>query len=70
MARTAKEVALDVTAATIRRGDRLTVGGQVMRVRDLVSLPSGAKRIRFSTGETLSIHCGTKLTAWRVVQGW
>lgn len=68
--RTKREVAVEVTAATIKRGDLITVGGKPMLVTDLITLAGGAKRIRFKSGELLSIHAETRLIALRVVRGW
>lgn len=54
-----------VTADTVRRRDVLQVGGLPLTVRDLISLAGGAKRLLFTTGETLTIHRQTVLTATR-----
>lgn len=56
-----------ITAGTVQRRDVITVGGQDMRVRDLVRLPGGAKRLVFDSGETLTLHPGTILAAVRTL---
>ncbi|MDT0308371.1 hypothetical protein RM780_15580 [Streptomyces sp. DSM 44917] len=49
-------VPVTVDATTIRLGDQLLVGGQSLTVTDLVALPQGAKRVRFASGETLTLQ--------------
>ncbi|WP_314178112.1 hypothetical protein [Streptomyces winkii] len=70
MARTEKEVAIDITVTTIRRGDVITIGGQPMTVQSLFNLPGGGKRIGFAGGAVLTLWPGTTLTALRIVTGW
>ncbi|WP_446045390.1 hypothetical protein [Streptomyces olivaceus] len=56
---------VDITAATVLRGDVIQVGGQACRVSDLVQLPQGAKELLFETGESLTMHRRTRLRAVR-----
>ncbi|OEV10513.1 hypothetical protein [Streptomyces nanshensis] len=70
MARTEKEVAIEVTVATVKRGDVITVGGQPMTVQSLFNLPGGGKRIGFASGAVLTLWPGTTLTALRIAKGW
>ncbi|MET8407390.1 hypothetical protein ABZV34_04650 [Streptomyces sp. NPDC005195] len=56
---------VEVTAATVQRGDVIQVGGRACRVRDLFQLPQGAKQLVFESGELLTIHARTRLVAVR-----
>ncbi|GAA4077494.1 hypothetical protein [Streptomyces shaanxiensis] len=57
---------IEVTAATVQRGDIIQLGGQASRVSDLFQLPQGAKQLLFESGELLTIHARTRLAAIRV----
>lgn len=57
---------IEITAATVRLGDVIQIGGQPCRVADLFHLPSGAKRLRFESGELLTMHARTRLIALRM----
>lgn len=60
-----------ITSETVRIGDLIQVGGQSLKVADLVALPHQAKRLRFETGETLTMHDRTWLAAGRLKgRGW
>jgi hypothetical protein len=50
---------VEVTAATVQRGDIIQFGGRACRVQDLFQLPQGAKQILFDSGELLTIHTRT-----------
>lgn len=56
---------IEVTSATVQRGDIIQLGGQACRVRDLFQLPQGAKQLVFESGELLAIHTRTRLVAVR-----
>ncbi|MGQ4374755.1 hypothetical protein ACN6K9_001447 [Streptomyces sp. SAS_267] len=56
---------IEVTAATVQRGDVIQLGGRACRVRDLFQLPQGAKQLVFESGELLTIHARTRLLAVR-----
>lgn len=58
--------ALEITSDTVMRGDVINVGGQGFRVLSLLPLPRGAKRLIFFSGEILTIHRRTRLTATRL----
>ncbi|WP_406095160.1 hypothetical protein [Streptomyces sp. NBC_01013] len=58
---------IEVTAATVQRGDVIQLGGQACRVRDLFQLPHGAKQLVFESGELLAIHARTRLVAVRLM---
>lgn len=70
VSRTEREVAVEITAATVKRGDVITIGGQSMKVQNLFDLPGGGKRIQFPGGAVLTLHSGTILTALRTAKGW
>ncbi|MFD5860528.1 hypothetical protein [Streptomyces chartreusis] len=57
---------IEVTAATVQRGDIIQLGGQACRVSDLFQLPQGAKQLLFESGELLTIHARTRLAAIRM----
>ncbi|MFI6648333.1 hypothetical protein ACIBI8_11965 [Streptomyces sp. NPDC050529] len=59
---------IEVTAATVQRGDIIQLGGQACRVRDLFQLPQGAKQLVFESGELLAIHMRTRLVAVRLLR--
>ncbi|MEU0048607.1 hypothetical protein [Streptomyces sp. NPDC006309] len=59
---------VEVTAATVRYGDIIQVGGRACRVGNLFQLPNGAKQLLFESGELLTIHARTRLTAVRVLR--
>ncbi|MFJ7968917.1 hypothetical protein [Streptomyces sp. NPDC096324] len=56
---------IEVTAATVQRGDVIQLGGRACRVRDLFQLPQGAKQLVFESGELLTIHARSRLLAVR-----
>ncbi|MEV0747201.1 hypothetical protein AB0I75_18620 [Streptomyces sp. NPDC050273] len=59
---------IEVTAATVQRGDIIQLGGQAYRVSDLFQLPQGAKQLVFESGELLAIHARTRLVAVRLMR--
>ncbi|MFD3923182.1 MULTISPECIES: hypothetical protein [unclassified Streptomyces] len=59
---------IEVTAATVQRGDIIQLGGHACRVRDLFQLPQGAKQLVFESGELLAIHTRTRLAAVRLLR--
>lgn len=64
--RSVPAASIDVTAATVRRGDVIEVGGLFWRVQDLFQLPQGAKQLLFESGELLTMHARTRLVAVRM----
>ncbi|WP_371653937.1 MULTISPECIES: hypothetical protein [unclassified Streptomyces] len=54
-----------VTSATVMRGDVIQIGGQSFELMDLINLSSRARRLRFRTGETLTMSSATGLSAMR-----
>ncbi|MFE4019711.1 hypothetical protein ACFXPZ_20225 [Streptomyces sp. NPDC059101] len=56
---------IEVTSATVQRGDIIQLGGRACRVRDLFRLPQGAKQLLFESGELLAIHARTRLIVVR-----
>jgi hypothetical protein len=59
---------VEVTAATVQRGDIIQLGGQAGWVRDLFQLPQGAKQLVFESGEMLAIQARTRLIALRLLR--
>ncbi|MGV9454739.1 hypothetical protein [Streptomyces sp. NPDC003635] len=59
---------VEITAATVQRGDVIQVGGRACRVRDLFQLSRGAKQLIFDSGELLTIHARTRLVAVRTLR--
>lgn len=59
---------IEVTAATVQRGDVIQLGGRAYRVQDLFQLPHGAKQLLFESGELLTIHTRTRLAAVRMMR--
>ena len=59
---------IEVTAATVQRGDIIQLGGRACRVQDLFQLPQGAKQLLFESGELLTIHTRTRLAAVRMTR--
>ncbi|WP_405615543.1 hypothetical protein OG292_20635 [Streptomyces sp. NBC_01511] len=57
---------IEVTAATVQRGDIIQLGGHACRVRDLFQLPQGAKQLVFES--LLAIHTRTRLAAVRLLR--
>lgn len=60
---------IEVTSATVQRGDVIQIGGQPCRVANLVQLPGGAKQLLFESGELMTMHARTRLIALRVQRG-
>ncbi|MFJ7205260.1 hypothetical protein ACIQWR_17160 [Streptomyces sp. NPDC098789] len=61
---------IEITSADVRRGDVIQVGGRPCRVADLVQLRAGAKRLQFESGEVLTMHARSRLTALRLTRKW
>ncbi|MEU7060301.1 hypothetical protein [Streptomyces sp. NPDC046197] len=59
---------VEITAATVQRGDIIQLGGRACRVSDLFQLPQGAKQLLFESGEPLTIHARTRLAAIRMLR--
>ncbi|ANP55124.1 hypothetical protein J2Z21_003391 [Streptomyces griseochromogenes] len=59
---------VEITASTVQRGDFIQLGGRACRVRDLVQLPQGAKQLLFESGELLTMHARTRLSAVRMLR--
>ncbi|WP_049578064.1 hypothetical protein [Streptomyces sp. SBT349] len=56
---------VEVTAATVRVGDVLAIGDRHFVVLHATGLHGGAVRLKFVSGELLSIHRATRLAALR-----
>jgi hypothetical protein len=59
---------VEITAATVLRGDIIQVGGRACRVSDLFQLPQGAKQLLFESGELLTMNGRTRLVAVRMTR--
>ncbi|WP_405944275.1 hypothetical protein [Streptomyces sp. NBC_00932] len=59
---------IEVTAATVQRGDIIQLGGRACRVRGLFQLHHGSKHLFFESGELLAIHPRTRLLAVRLLR--
>ncbi|MFE3636034.1 hypothetical protein [Streptomyces sp. NPDC059168] len=59
---------VEVTAATVQRGDVIQLGGRPCRVADLFQLPQGSKQLLFESGELLTMHARTRLVAVRMLR--
>ncbi|MEU5537448.1 hypothetical protein [Streptomyces sp. NPDC020362] len=57
---------VEVTSATVQRGDIIQIGGRACYVSNLFQLPYGAKQILFESGELLTITTRTRLVAVRM----
>lgn len=61
---------VEITSISVQRGDVIQIGGQPCCVADLVQLPAGAKRLYFESGEVLTLHPQSRLTAIRMMRKW
>ncbi|MEV8569792.1 hypothetical protein AB0436_30270 [Streptomyces sp. NPDC051322] len=61
---------VEITSASVQCGDVIQIGGQPCRVADLFQLHGGAKRLRFESGELLTMHSRTRLVALRTLRRW
>ncbi|UNS97783.1 hypothetical protein MMF93_15860 [Streptomyces tubbatahanensis] len=68
-ARSAQQVAIEVSAGELKTGDVIQVGGRSMAVADLRHITGGAKHIGFQTGDALTITPSTTLVVFRTVEG-
>ncbi|MFD4952440.1 hypothetical protein [Streptomyces sp. NPDC058451] len=59
---------VEITSASVQRGDVIQIGGQQCRVADLFQLPGGSKQLVFDSGELLTMHTGTRLVALRILR--
>ncbi|MEU2155438.1 hypothetical protein ABZ532_10555 [Streptomyces sp. NPDC019396] len=61
---------VEITSSSVRIGDVIQIGGRSCRVTDLLQLPGSAKRLLFESGESLTMHCRTKIIALRTQRKW
>ncbi|MET7955785.1 hypothetical protein ABZT07_17705 [Streptomyces sp. NPDC005317] len=64
----ALDASVEITAATVQRGDVIQLGGHTCRVGDLFQLPRGAKQLVFESGELLTMHARTRFVAVRMLR--
>ncbi len=60
-------VSVEVDARTVQRGDQIMMGGQVFTVLDMAAMRGGARRLQFTSGESLIMLRTTVLWAARRV---
>lgn len=63
-------LAVTVASATVLPGDMILIGDEKFTVHDMVTLPRRAKKLRFTTGETLTMNYRTRFTAFRPKDRW
>lgn len=56
---------IEITSESVAIGDVINVGGLPLIVADLITLSARAKRVRFTTGETLTMHGKSRFAATR-----
>ncbi|WP_405779407.1 hypothetical protein [Streptomyces sp. NBC_00859] len=61
---------VEITSASVQRGDVIQIGGQPCRVADILQLPGFAKQLRFESCELLTMHSRTRLVALRMSGRW
>jgi hypothetical protein len=61
-----RAMTVEITSATVQRGDVIQIGGLSCLVIDLHQLPGGGKRLLFDSGELLTLHPRTRLLAVRM----
>lgn len=66
----AMAASIEITADSVQRGDVIQLGGQPSLVVDLIQLPRGAKRLRFDSGEFMTMHARSRFIALRVMRRW
>ncbi|AWN28905.1 hypothetical protein DKG71_24710 [Streptomyces sp. NEAU-S7GS2] len=59
---------VEITSASVQRGDVIQIGGHPCRITDLLHLPGGAKRLFFEMGELLTMHARSRLVALRTLR--
>ncbi|RPK51177.1 hypothetical protein EES39_04685 [Streptomyces sp. ADI92-24] len=59
---------VEITATSMQRGDVIQIGGQPCRVADLLQLSGAAKRLRFESGELLTMHAQSRFVALRILR--
>ncbi|WLQ43051.1 hypothetical protein P8A22_25850 [Streptomyces laculatispora] len=59
---------VEITATSVQRGDVIQIGGQPCRVADLLQLSGAAKRLRFESGELLTMHAQSRFVALRILR--
>lgn len=61
---------VEITSASVQRGDIMQIGGRPCRFTDLLHLACGAKRLCFESGELLTMHARSRLVALRALRRW
>ncbi|MFC4328692.1 hypothetical protein ACFPC0_12765 [Streptomyces andamanensis] len=61
---------VEITSASVQRGDLIQIGGRQRLVIDLIQLRQGAKRLVFESGELLTMHSRSRIIAMRLLRRW
>lgn len=61
---------VEITSASVQRGDLIQIGGRQRLVIDLIQLRQGAKRLVFESGELLTMHSRSRMIAMRLLRRW
>nr|BFD83588.1 hypothetical protein StreXyl84_29890 [Streptomyces sp. Xyl84] len=61
---------VEITSASVQRGDLIQVGGRQRLVIDLIQLRQGAKQLVFESGELLTMHSRSRMLAMRMMRRW
>ncbi|GAA0402681.1 hypothetical protein [Streptomyces luteireticuli] len=59
---------IEVTAATVQRGDLLEIGQRQFEVTEFHDAPHDGKYVCFASGEALLMRTGTRLFAMREIR--
>lgn len=62
-------VQVEVDSRTVQWRDVITIGEQPMKVVDVIKLSGRATRLRFTSGETLTMSARTRFTVTRAARG-
>ncbi|GAA0462529.1 hypothetical protein ACFQ2B_37380 [Streptomyces stramineus] len=66
--KTHRYVRVQVDWETVRTGDVIDLGGRGFEVVDVVDVSDTVRGLRFRTGQSLTIHSATRLSAVRAVE--
>ncbi|MEW2298328.1 hypothetical protein ABZ719_37570 [Streptomyces sp. NPDC006743] len=61
---------VEITSASVQRGDLIQIGGRQCLVIDLIQLRQGAKQLVFESGELLTMHSRSRMIAMRMLRRW
>ncbi|MEU5087213.1 hypothetical protein [Streptomyces sp. NPDC021356] len=61
---------VEITSASVQRGDLVQIGGRQCLVIDLIQLRQGGKQLVFESGELLTLHSRSRMIAMRMLRRW